>query len=82
MRAHWRVLQLVRFLLTGVMVVISIGLFIGYLDTSYMAPFDNEYFIAALIFAGLAVASYWAVYATGWAWCWVKEGFSQTKGNS
>ncbi|QIB50074.1 MULTISPECIES: hypothetical protein [Pseudomonas] len=74
---HWRMLQVLRFFLSGAVALVGFGLLVAFaLDHR-----DYSYLIVAAFFFGTAVTTHWGIYAAAWALCWVREGFSQTKEN-
>ena len=69
---HWRLLQALRFLLSGVMALIIIGSLIAFFFDG-----DRDWFIGIILLFGLSSVSYWGAYAAAWTVCWVRDGFSQ-----
>lgn len=75
---HWRILQLLRFVLVGGLALLGIGSLFGFI----FDHMEYRYIIIAASFFGLALSAYWGLYAAAWALCWVRDGFSKTKESS
>ncbi|QJD57594.1 hypothetical protein HG264_01055 [Pseudomonas sp. gcc21] len=75
---YWRILQILRFVAAAPPALIAIGVF-------FVVAFDSPdffYFVYVPVWLGVSAAAFWGVHAIAWAYAWVTDGFTQTKGKA